>query len=38
MPFYQLNIIGFYNNNVGNVDQADQLRNNYCYDAVRFAK
>ena len=32
MPFYRLNIIDFYNNNMGNVDLADQLRNHYRYD------
>ena len=33
MPFYRLNIIDFYNNNMGNVDLADQLRNHYRYDS-----
>ena len=33
MPFYRLNIVDFYNNNMGNVDLADQLRNVYCYDS-----
>ena len=33
MPFYRLNIIDFYNNNMGNVDLADQLRNVYRYDS-----
>jgi hypothetical protein len=32
MPFFRLNVIDFYNNNMGNVDQADQLRNHYRYD------
>ena len=32
MPFFRLNVINFYNNNMGNVDQADQLRNHYRYD------
>jgi hypothetical protein len=34
MPFYRLNIIDFYNNNMGNVDLADQLRNTYRYDTT----
>ena len=34
LPFYRLNIIDFYNNNMGNVDLADQLRNHYRYDSV----
>ena len=29
MPFYRLNLIDFYNHNMGNVDMADQLRNHY---------
>ena len=29
MPFHRLNIIDFYNNNMGNVYLADQLRNHY---------
>jgi hypothetical protein len=33
MPFYRLNVIDFYNNNMGNVDLADQLRNHYRYDS-----
>ena len=33
MPFYRLNIIDFYNHNMGNVDLADQLRNHYRYDS-----
>ena len=32
MPFYRLNVIDFYNNNMGNVDLADQLRNHYRID------
>jgi len=32
MPFYRLNIVDFYNNNMGNVDLADQLRNHYRID------
>lgn len=32
MPFFRLNVIDFYNNNMGNVDQADQLRNHYRCD------
>ena len=32
MPFYRLNVIDFYNHNMGNVDLADQLRNVYRYD------
>ena len=34
MPFYRLNIIDFYNHNMGNVDLADQLRNHYRYDSA----
>ena len=34
LPFYRLNIIDFYNHNMGNVDLADQLRNHYRYDSV----
>ena len=34
LPFYRLNIIDFYNKNMGNVDLADQLRNHYRYDSV----
>ena len=34
MPFYRLNVIDFYNNNMGNVDLADQLRNHYRYDTT----
>ena len=34
MPFYRLNVIDFYNNNMGNVDLADQLRNTYRYDTT----
>lgn len=30
--FYRLNLIDFYNHNMGNVDLADQLRNYYRYD------
>ena len=33
MPFYRLNIVDFYNHNMGNVDLADQLRNHYRYDS-----
>ena len=33
MPFHRLNIIDFYNHNMGNVDLADQLRNHYRYDS-----
>lgn len=33
MPFYRLNIIDFHNNNMGNVDLANQLRNVYRYDS-----
>ena len=32
MPFHRLNIVDFYNNNMGNVDLADQLRNHYRID------
>ena len=32
MLFYRLNVIDFYNNNTGNVDIADQLRNHYRYE------
>ena len=32
MNFHRLNIIDFYNNNMGNVDIADQLRNHYRVD------
>ena len=32
LPFYRLNVVDFYNNNMGNVDLADQLRNHYRYD------
>ena len=34
LPFYRLNVIDFYNHNMGNVDLADQLRNNYRYDSL----
>ena len=34
MPFYRLNVIDFYNHNMGNVDLADQLRNHYRYDSA----
>ena len=34
IPFYRLNIIDFYNYNMGNVDLADQLRNQYRYDSA----
>ena len=34
LPFYRLNLIDFYNHNMGNVDLADQLRNHYRYDAL----
>ena len=34
MPFYRLNVIDFYNKNMGNVDLADQLRNVYRYDTT----
>ena len=33
LPFYRLNLIDFYNHNMGNVDLADQLRNQYRYDS-----
>jgi hypothetical protein len=33
MPFYWLNLIDFYNHNMGNVDMADQLWNHYRYDS-----
>ena len=33
LPFYRLNIVDFYNHNMGNVDLADQLRNHYRYDS-----
>jgi hypothetical protein len=33
LPFFRLNIIDFYNYNMGNVDLADQLRNHYRYDS-----
>ena len=29
-PFFRLNIVDKYNNGMGNVDQADQLRLQYC--------
>ena len=32
MPLYRLNLIDFYNHNMGNVDMADQLWNHYRYD------
>ncbi len=32
LGFHRLNVIDFYNNNMGNVDIADQLRNYYRYD------
>ena len=32
LPFYRLQVIDFYNKNMGNVDLADQLRNHYRYD------
>ena len=32
LPFYRLELIDFYNKNMGNVDLADQLRNHYRYD------
>ena len=32
LPFHRLNVIDFYNNNMGNVDLADQLRNHYRID------
>jgi hypothetical protein len=32
VPFYRLNLIDFYNNNMGSVDVADQLRTNYRVD------
>lgn len=32
MSFHRLNVINFYNQNMGNVDIADQLRNHYRYD------
>ena len=32
LPFFRLNIIDFYNYNIGNVDLTDQLRNHYRYD------
>ena len=34
MLFYRLNIIDFYNHNMGNVDLAGQLRNHYRYDSA----
>ena len=33
MPFHRLNIIDFYNHNMGDADLADQLRNHYRYDS-----
>ena len=33
MPFYRLNIVDLYNNNMDNVDLADQLRNVYRYNS-----
>lgn len=33
MPYYRLNLIDFYNQNMGHVDVADQLRNCYRYDS-----
>ena len=33
MKFHRLNIVDFYNHNMGNVDLADQLRNHYRYDS-----
>ena len=34
MKFHRLEVIDFYNYNMGNVDVADQLRNAYRYDTV----
>ena len=31
-PFYHLNVINDYNMHMNNVDIADQLRGNYCFD------
>lgn len=33
LKFHRLNVIDFYNFNMGNVDQADQLRNHYRIDS-----
>ena len=33
LSYYRLNVIDFYNHNMGNVDLADQLRNHYRYDS-----
>ena len=32
MEFHRLNVIDFYNNNMGNVDLADQIRNHYRHN------
>ena len=32
MEFHRLNVIDFYNHNMGNVDLADQIRNHYRHN------